>query len=41
MGLAVTITNGTPYFYRQRESGIFIIRILHQQMQPMRHFSEL
>lgn len=28
-------------FYRQRESGIFIIRILHQQMQPMRHFSEL
>lgn len=28
-------------FYRQRESAIFIIRILHQQMQPMRHFSEL
>jgi toxin ParE1/3/4 len=28
-------------FYRRRESGIFIIRILHQQMQPMIHFSEL
>jgi len=28
-------------FYRRRESGIFIIRILHQQMEPMRHFSEI
>jgi len=25
-------------FYRQRENGIFIIRILHQQMEPMKHF---
>ena len=25
-------------FYRQRESDIFIIRILHQQMEPMKHF---
>ena len=28
-------------FYRQREHDIFIVRILHQQMEPMRHFSEL
>jgi toxin ParE1/3/4 len=28
-------------FYRRREPSIFIIRILHQQMEPMRHFSEL
>ncbi|MDF1580154.1 MAG: type II toxin-antitoxin system RelE/ParE family toxin [Desulfuromonadales bacterium] len=28
-------------FYRRRESRIFIIRILHQQMEPMRHFSEI
>lgn len=28
-------------FYRRREHGIFIIRILHQQMEPMRHFFEL
>ena len=28
-------------FYRRREHGIFIIRILHQQMEPMRHFSDL
>ena len=25
-------------FYRRRESDIFVIRILHQQMDPMRHF---
>ena len=28
-------------FYRRREHDIFIIRILHQQMEPMRHFFEL
>ncbi|MEX0827362.1 MAG: type II toxin-antitoxin system RelE/ParE family toxin [Haliea sp.] len=28
-------------FYRRRESDIFVIRILHQQMEPMRHFFEL
>jgi toxin ParE1/3/4 len=28
-------------FYRRREKDIFIIRILHQQMEPMRHFFEL
>ena len=28
-------------FYRRREHGIFIIRILHQQREPMRHFSDL
>lgn len=28
-------------FYRQRELDIFIIRILHQQMEPMKHFFEL
>lgn len=27
-------------FYRRREHDIFIIRILHQQMEPMRHFFE-
>ena len=28
-------------FYRQREHDIFIIRILHQQMHPLKHFFEL
>ncbi len=28
-------------FYRRREHDIFVIRILHQQMEPMRHFFEL
>ena len=28
-------------FYRQREKDIFIIRILHQQMDPLRHIIEL
>ncbi len=28
-------------FYRRREDDIFIIRILHQQMEPMKHFFEL
>ncbi|WP_275100530.1 type II toxin-antitoxin system RelE/ParE family toxin [Sedimenticola hydrogenitrophicus] len=28
-------------FYRRREHDIFIVRILHQQMEPMRHFVEL
>ncbi len=28
-------------FYRRRESDIFVIRILHQQMEPMRHFFEV
>ena len=28
-------------FYRQREHDIFVIRILHQQMEPLRHFFEL
>ncbi|MFC6669711.1 type II toxin-antitoxin system RelE/ParE family toxin [Marinobacterium aestuariivivens] len=28
-------------FYRRREHDIFIVRILHQQMEPMRHFFEL
>ena len=27
-------------FYRQREHDIFVIRILHQQMDPLRHFFE-
>lgn len=27
-------------FYRRRAQDIFIIRILHQQMEPMRHFFE-
>ena len=25
-------------FYRRYEQGIFVIRILHRQMEPMRHF---
>ncbi|MGF1708882.1 type II toxin-antitoxin system RelE/ParE family toxin [Enterovibrio baiacu] len=25
-------------FYRVRESDIFVLRILHQQMNPLRHF---
>lgn len=28
-------------FYRQREPDIFIVRILHQQMQPLRYVFEL
>lgn len=28
-------------FYRPREHDIFVIRILHQQMHPMKHFFEL
>lgn len=28
-------------FYRQREHDIFIIRILHQQMHPLKHFFEI
>lgn len=28
-------------FYRQRVHDIFVIRILHQQMEPMKHFFEL
>lgn len=28
-------------FYRCSERDIFIIRILHQQMEPMRHFFEM
>lgn len=28
-------------FYRQREQDIFVIRILHQQMEPMKYFFEL
>ncbi|ALS96825.1 type II toxin-antitoxin system RelE/ParE family toxin [Lacimicrobium alkaliphilum] len=28
-------------FYRRREHDFFVIRILHQQMDPMRHFFEL
>lgn len=28
-------------FYRQREQDIFIIRILHQQMEPLKHVFEL
>lgn len=27
-------------FYRIRENDVFILRILHQQMEPLRHFSE-
>ena len=27
-------------FYRRRECDIFVIRILHQQMEPGRHFFE-
>lgn len=28
-------------FYRKRENDIFVIRILHQQMEPLKHFFEL
>lgn len=28
-------------FYRQRDQDVFIIRLLHQQMEPMKHFFEL
>jgi len=28
-------------FYRQRKSDIFVVRILHQQMEPLIHFPEL
>jgi toxin ParE1/3/4 len=28
-------------FYKKQDYGIFIIRILHQQMQPMKHFFAL
>ncbi len=28
-------------FYRQRERDIFVIRILHHPMEPMRHFFEI
>nr|WP_257535397.1 type II toxin-antitoxin system RelE/ParE family toxin [Marinobacter adhaerens] len=28
-------------FYRQRGSDIFVIRILHRQMEPAKHFFEL
>jgi len=28
-------------FYRRHEYGIFVIRLLHQQMEPMRYFFEL
>ena len=28
-------------FYRHREQDIFIIRLLHQQMEPIKHFFEL
>ena len=28
-------------FYRQRMKDFFVIRILHQQMEPMRHFFEV
>lgn len=28
-------------FYRKREKDIFVIRILHQQMEPLKHFFEL
>lgn len=27
-------------FYRAREKDIFVVRILHQQMEPLRHFLE-
>ncbi|MBO2588851.1 type II toxin-antitoxin system RelE/ParE family toxin [Shewanella algae] len=27
-------------FYRKTPQGIFVIRILHQQMEPMKHFSD-
>ncbi|MDN5940016.1 MAG: type II toxin-antitoxin system RelE/ParE family toxin [Salinisphaera sp.] len=28
-------------FYRQQSAGIFIIRILHQRMEPLKHFDSL
>lgn len=28
-------------FYRMREEDLFIIRILHQQMEPMSHFFDI
>ncbi|MFD2191574.1 type II toxin-antitoxin system RelE/ParE family toxin [Pistricoccus aurantiacus] len=28
-------------FYRLRKYDIFVVRILHQQMEPMKHFFEL
>lgn len=28
-------------FYRQQEAGIFVVRILHQQMEPLKHFDLL
>lgn len=28
-------------FYRRREEDIFVIRILHQQMEPMKYFFDL
>lgn len=28
-------------FYRQREYDIFIIRVVNQQMHPLKHFFEL
>ncbi|PJF38616.1 MAG: type II toxin-antitoxin system RelE/ParE family toxin [Phototrophicales bacterium] len=28
-------------FYRPRNNEIYVIRILHQQMEPMKHFFEL
>lgn len=28
-------------FYRQREQDIFVIRILHQQMEPLRHIFKM
>ncbi len=27
-------------FYRKREKNIFILRILHQKMEPLLHFSD-
>jgi len=27
-------------FYRQRDADIFVIRILHEQMEPMKYFPE-
>jgi toxin ParE1/3/4 len=28
-------------FYRARAHGIFVIRLLHQRMEPLRHFDDL
>ncbi|MFU8926266.1 type II toxin-antitoxin system RelE/ParE family toxin [Acinetobacter puyangensis] len=33
--------NQHAIFYRPQKYGIFIIRILHQQMQPMKYFFDL